>query len=59
MYEVQQETMKDFGLHGEEGLEIDAGVIMIEENNRKVRGPPMDRGNRMTLEEYQRVSQDF
>jgi len=38
---------------------VGAGIIMKDKEGKKIAGPTIMRGNRLTLDEYQKISQDF
>jgi len=48
----QMESVKEFGMMGERGMGVEAGVVMKENDGRRLKGPPYPKLNRMSIEDY-------
>jgi hypothetical protein len=40
-------------------LDLQGGVILFDKEGRRIKGPSLNRENKMTLEEYQKISEKF
>ncbi|CDW71484.1 UNKNOWN [Stylonychia lemnae] len=58
IFNAQEESLKEYGLQ-KEPFSVSAGIVLTDKEGRKTKGPNIDRENKMTLQEYQKVAQQF
>eukprot|EP00347_Sterkiella_histriomuscorum_P018925 403343640 len=58
MFNQQEQSLKEYGLQ-KDPLSIQAGIILTDKEGRRTKGPNIERENKMTLQEYQKVASQF
>lgn len=58
LFDQQNESLRDYGIQ-KDPLDVGAGIVMTDKEGKRLKGPNIDRTNKMTLQEYQKIASQF